>query len=101
MCSYSVVPFGATSFSDGDLEALLRLVYVGGGFTDASIADSLFRGGSVRARGQVIVALDSAGALLGTVVVVPFGSSACRFATSGEAELHLLCVRPDTTQSSR
>ena len=90
---YRVVPFGSTSLSDGDLEALLRLVYVGGGFTDASIADSLFCGVSVRA-GHVIVALDSVGTLLGAVVVVPFGSPACRFARSGEAELHLLSVRP-------
>jgi hypothetical protein len=30
---YRVVPFGSTSLSDRDLEALLRLVYVGGGFS--------------------------------------------------------------------
>jgi ribosomal protein S18 acetylase RimI-like enzyme len=94
MPSYTVVPFASTSLSDGDLEALLRLVYVGGGFTEESIADSLFRGVSVRARGHVIVAQDSVATLLGAVVVVPFGSPACRFARSGEAELHLLSVRP-------
>lgn len=92
---YRVVPFGSTSLSDGDLEALLRLVYVGGGFTEESIARSLFFGASVGARGDVIVAQDSVGTLLGAVVVVPFGSPACRFAASGEAELHLLCVRPE------
>jgi ribosomal protein S18 acetylase RimI-like enzyme len=89
-----VVPLGSTSFSDVDLEVLLRLVYVGGGFTKGSIADSLFLGASVRARGQVIVADDSAGTLLGAVVVVPFGSPACRFAKVREAELQLLCVCP-------
>jgi ribosomal protein S18 acetylase RimI-like enzyme len=96
MSLYSIVPLSSTSISDAHLEALLRLVYVDGGFTDASMADSLFRGPSVRARGEVIVAQDSVGTLLGTVVVVPFGSPACRLAGSGEAELHLLCVRQET-----
>lgn len=94
--SFSVVPLSSTSVPDADLEALLRLVYVEGGFTEASIADSLFHGASVRARGEVIVAQDSMGHLVGAVVVVPFGSPACRFAKSGETELHLLCVRPET-----
>lgn len=92
---YSVVPLGSTSVSDADLEALLKLVYVGGGFTEASLADSLFLAPSVRARGEVIVAQDPLGNLLGAVVAVPFGSPACRFAGSEDAELHLLCVHPD------
>ena len=92
---YSVVPLNSTSISDGDLEALLRLVYVGGGFTEPSIADSLFLAPTVRARGAVIVAQDSLGTLLGAVVAVPFGSPACRLAQSGEAELHLLGVHPE------
>ena len=96
MSFYSVVPLNSTSISDVELEVLLRLVYVGGGFTEASIADSLFRAASVRARGEVIVAHDSAGTLLGAVVVVPFGSPARRFARPGEVELHLLCVCPHT-----
>jgi ribosomal protein S18 acetylase RimI-like enzyme len=96
MSFYSLAPLSSASTSDADLEALLRLVYVEGGFTEAAIADSLFRGASVRARGDVIVAQESAGTLLGAVVVVPSGSPACRFAKSGEAELHLLCVHPET-----
>ncbi len=95
MPTYSVVPLTSRSIPDADLEALLRLVYVGGGFTEASIADSLFLAANVRARGEVIVARDSRGNLLGAVVVVSYGSPACRFANSGEAELHLLCVHPE------
>jgi ribosomal protein S18 acetylase RimI-like enzyme len=77
------------------LEALLRLVYVGGGFTDASLADSLFAAANVRARGDVLAAYAADGRLVGSVVVVPAGSPASRFAASGEVELQLLAVHPD------
>ena len=90
-----IVPLDSTGYHDRDLEELLKLVYVGGGFTEPSLAETLFNGASVRARGTVLVASDDADRLLGSVVVVPPGSPACRFATTGEAELHLLCVRPD------
>ena len=91
----AIVPLDSTGRSDRDLEDLLTLVYVGGGFTEPSLADSLFAAASVRARGNVLVARDDHGHLLGGVVMVPPGSPACRFAAAGEAELHLLCVRPD------
>jgi ribosomal protein S18 acetylase RimI-like enzyme len=95
MLDFSVVPISSTRVPDADLEALLRLVYVGGGFTDASIADSLFLAANVRRRGEVLAALDSRGALLGVVIAVLAGSPACRFAQPGEAEVQLLCVHPD------
>lgn len=91
----SIAALDSTGTSDCDLEDLLKLVYVGGGFTEPSLADSLFAGASVRARGHVLVAKDNHGDLLGSVVVVPSGSPAARFAISGDAELHLLCVRPN------
>ena len=77
-----IITFDSSGSSDRQLEDLLKLVYVGGGFTEASLADSLFDGASVRARGQVLVAKDHHGQLLGSVVVVPSGSPACRFAVS-------------------
>ena len=95
MFAFSVAPISSTQIPDVDLEALLRLVYVGGGFTEASLADSLFLSANVRGRGEVLVAQDSRGGLLGVVVVVSSGSPACRFAKPGEAELHLLCVHPE------
>ena len=91
----AIVPLDSTGSSDRDLEDLLKLVYVGGGYTETSLAETLFNGASVRARGSVLVARDAGDRLVGSVVVVPAGSPACRFATAGEAELHLLCVRPD------
>jgi GNAT superfamily N-acetyltransferase len=97
--NFSIAALDATDRCDRALEELLELVYVGGGFTEASAAASMFNGAAVRARGEVLVARDSEGQLLGSVVVVPATSPARRFATSGEAELHLLAVRPD--QQSR
>jgi ribosomal protein S18 acetylase RimI-like enzyme len=91
----SIAALDSTAIADRDLEDLLKLVYVGGGFTEPSLADSLFVGASVRARGHVLVAKDRHAHLLGSVVVVRPESPAARFAVSGEAELHLLCVRPD------
>ncbi len=95
MFAFSVVPITSTQVPDADLEALLRLVYVGGRYTETSIAGSLFLASNVRQRGEVLVAQDARGGLLGLVIAVSPGSPACRFATQGEAELHLLCVHPD------
>lgn len=95
MTDYSIESLDASGRFDRELESLLRVVYVGGGFTESSLADALFNGPSVRARGDVLVARDRDGALLGSVVVVADTSPARRFAASGEAELHLLCVHPD------
>ena len=78
--------------TDQDLEALLKEVYVSGGYTDALVGDVVFRAANVKARGEVLVAQDSVGTLMGTVTVVFPGSPACRFATAHEAELHLLAV---------
>ena len=99
MFTFWVVPITAARITDGELEALLRLVYVDGGFTEASIADSAFLSANVRARGDVLVAQDAHGIVIGMVVAVPSGSPACRFAKRGEAELHLLCVHPEKCRS--
>jgi ribosomal protein S18 acetylase RimI-like enzyme len=84
---------------DAALETLLRRVYVDGGFTEAGVAGAAFRAANVRARGEVLVACNAEGQLLGTVVVVAGGSAASRFAGPGEAELHLLCVQPEAQRS--
>jgi GNAT superfamily N-acetyltransferase len=78
-----------------EIEALLRDVYVGEGFTDAAAAGALFAAPAVLERGRVLVARDRAsGALSGMVIVVPPTSLACRFARVGETEMHLLAVAP-------
>jgi ribosomal protein S18 acetylase RimI-like enzyme len=75
------------------IEALLRDVYVGEGFTEPAAASALFTAAAVFERGRVLVAREpSSGVLSGMVIVVPESSSARRFALRGETELHLLAV---------
>lgn len=94
-----IEPFQSTPEADRALERLLDDVYVGGGFTEPAIAESMFRAANVKARGQLFAALDERGTLAGLVVAVPGGSPASRLAVPGESELHLLCVR--TAERSR
>src|SRR5262245_59527171 len=89
---FSIVPLDSAPGSDDDLESILKLVYVGGGFTEPSQADTSLAAASVRARGDVLVAREDNGRLIGSVVVVWPESPASRFASPGEAELHLLSV---------
>ena len=88
-----VEPLEHSPQADSALEALLYETYVRGGFTDAILASSLLAA-AVRARGEVLAALDRTG-LLGTVTLVAPSSAARRLATHEEFELHLLCVRSD------
>ena len=66
MTDFSIAPAATTQVSDRDLEDLLKRVYVVGGFTDASVGEVLFRAADVRARGDVLVAQDAQGNLIGT-----------------------------------
>lgn len=79
---------------DEALAALLHRVYVGGGFTDADVAETAFTPEAVRARGLLLCARAEGGALAGTVIVVPPGSPARRLAAPDEAEMQLLAVDP-------
>jgi ribosomal protein S18 acetylase RimI-like enzyme len=94
MPHFSIVRADVTAVHDGDLEDLLRRVYVLGGFTDPSLAATMFRATDVRARGELLIARDAVGRLIGMVVAVFPGSPACRLASGREAELHLLAVSP-------
>jgi ribosomal protein S18 acetylase RimI-like enzyme len=93
--SFSIVPLSSTQIPAHDLETLLKAVYVDGGFTEPSLADSLFAAESVRSRGEVLVAQDPSGGLLGAVIAVPSTSVARRLAGPGESEMQLLAVRAD------
>jgi ribosomal protein S18 acetylase RimI-like enzyme len=74
------------------LEALLLEVYVGQGFTHPDVARVMFTASAVRARGDLLLALEGE-ELGGMIVVVWGGSAAARFAKAGEAELALFAVR--------
>lgn len=95
MPDFSIIAATATQVADADLEGLLKQVYVNGGFTEPSAGETMFRAADVRARGDLLLAIDARGRPLGTVVTVLPGSPACRFATAGEAELQLLAVHQD------
>lgn len=89
-----VEPLEVSPEADEALEALLYETYVRGGFTDATLANTLLAA-AVRSRGEVLAARDRTRSLLGTVTLVAPGSPARRLATPEEFELHLLGVRPD------
>lgn len=81
--------------TDEQLEQILTQVYVGGGFTDTERGRSLLNAGSVRARGELLVAVHlPTQEPVGVVILVPPDSAARRFARADESELHLLGVLP-------
>jgi len=78
-----------------ELENLLTVTYVHGGFTSPEIARAAFKADAVRARGQLLVARDVDGSLVGMVIVVRPDSSARRIARPDEIEMQLLAVEPE------
>lgn len=84
------------AIADTEISELLTQVYVDEGFTAAEEAVLLFAPTEVRARGILIGAREQQQRkLAGLVILVPPHSPAKRLATYNEAELHLLCVRPE------
>lgn len=89
---FTIEDEAVTPVDDERLVALLREVYVGGGFTNPDLASSAFTPAAVRARGCLLCAWDDSGALAGMVIVVPPDSPARRLAGPDEAEPHLMAV---------
>ena len=84
------------ALADDELEALLKFVYVDGGFTAPEVAVTLFAASAVRQRGRLLFAREPATqALLGMIIVVPPSSSARRYPDADKAEMHLLAVAPE------
>jgi ribosomal protein S18 acetylase RimI-like enzyme len=92
---FTVLRESASPVADIELEGLLKTVYVGGGYTDPEVGETVFRAVEIRARGDLLIARSSDGHVIGSISVVFPGSPACRFASAGEAELQLLCVSPE------
>jgi ribosomal protein S18 acetylase RimI-like enzyme len=85
----------AASLDDRELVRLLMNSYVGGGFTSAELAVTLFEPSAVRKRGDLIIARSKCDdALAGMVIVVPPNAPGRRIAEIDECELHLLAVDP-------
>jgi ribosomal protein S18 acetylase RimI-like enzyme len=79
---------------DTELNELLVDTFVGAGFADRDVAATSFIPSAVRARGELLYVRAPGGPLVGVVVFVSSWSPGRRFAEPGEAELHLLAVRP-------
>lgn len=89
-----VTALDASVDSDLALETLLKLVYVGEGYTDTADAEAALSPAKVRERGVVLIARDDERVVIGTITVVTPSSPARRIAVQGEAEIHLLAVDP-------
>lgn len=93
---FNIATVEKLAVADSEISELLTQIYVGEGFTAAEEAVSLFEPAAVRARGVLILAREEQQSrLAGMVILVPPHSSARRLAAHNEAELQLLCVRPE------
>ena len=85
----------ALKIEDKKISDLLYEVYVSGGFIDVANAKQLFEPSLVRKRGLLLVTREvESSQVVAMLVIVPFFSPSCRFAKEGEAEIHLLGVKP-------
>tara|TARA_R110001583_G_C5568683_1_gene401858 strand:- start:584 stop:1069 length:486 start_codon:yes stop_codon:yes gene_type:complete len=83
-------------FPDSELSELLIDVYVGEGYTEAELAETLFDATAIRSRGRIITASNVENQLLaGLVIMVPPTSNARKLAKEDEVEVHLLAVKKD------
>lgn len=93
---FEIATADALKVTDPEILGLLTQVYVAGGFTTQEEAASLFEPHDVRKRGVLIGAREMGDSqLAGIIIVVPPDSSARRLANNGEAEIHLLGVKPE------
>lgn len=81
------------NFSDSELSELLREVYVGEGYVEPELAETLFEAAAIRSRGTIITASNIENQqLAGLVIMVPPTSNARKLANEDEVEVHLLAV---------
>lgn len=81
-------------FSDAELTALLKEVYVGEGYVEAEQAETMLEAAAIRSRGNIITAYDAVRqSLAGLVIMVPPTSNARKLAKEDEVEVHLLAVK--------
>jgi GNAT superfamily N-acetyltransferase len=83
-------PFGGSA-RDEEIAGVLRDVYIGGGYSPAA-AHPMFAAEQLSERGIAWVALDSEGAVAGTIFLVPAANRFRQVAVAPEQEVHLLAV---------
>lgn len=74
--------------------ALLVSIYVDEGFSDPQSAQQLFCRSSLENQGDLLVAADTEGKILGVILLLKERSNLCQVAENGEAEFRLLGVDP-------
>jgi len=83
----------AQHVSNAELQEILHLVYVQGGFTGPARAMEIFEPNRVRERGQLFIAREKQShGLAGMIILVAPSSPASH---SNEAEIHLMAVKPE------
>lgn len=91
----AIVLFDDKLVSNRSIYNLLEEVYVNAGYTDQASALILFDAEAVCQRGHLYMAIEASHSqLVGMVILVPPESPACKLAKQGEAEIHLLAVKP-------
>jgi ribosomal protein S18 acetylase RimI-like enzyme len=89
------VDYCGSSDEDLEIRSLLTCVFVDGGFTDWSDAETMFVSAALQDRGEIILARSVESKLLGMIIFVRPTSSARQVAEMNEAEIQLLAVYPE------
>ena len=92
--NHQIMDYQGTPEEDLEITSLLERVFVEEGYTDSSTAQENFTPAKLRKRGQLILARDEAGGILGMVILAEPSSPARQVAENDEAEVHLLAVSP-------
>jgi ribosomal protein S18 acetylase RimI-like enzyme len=92
--NFQIEEYQGTPEEDLQVVSLLLMVYVDEGYTQKSFAQENFAPANLRKRGELILAKNQTGQVLGTVILVSPSSPARQVAKIDEAEIHLLAVSP-------
>lgn len=94
--NFKIESTNCLDFPDSELSGLLSDVYVGEGYTEIELAETLFDATAIRSRGKIITATNTESqCLAGLVIMVPPTSDARKLAKEDEVEVHLLAVKKD------
>ena len=80
---------------DQQIETLMSKVYIGDGYADPSLIQTVFRAKEIKKRGVQIAALDTDNRVIGFVVCANSANPYNQIADNTEAEMQLLAVDPE------
>lgn len=94
-----VIDYAREPISDQEIEALLYETYVGGGYTDQEVASKIFAPSEVKKRGHILIALNEQNEPIGMIICATHLNPYKQTASSQEAEMQLLAVKPASRKS--